>query len=48
MREQNPRTTTLIVLVSIIVTVIGVYNFERFLNVVCLIDTMPTLSKHCK
>ena len=48
MREIKPWTTTLVVTVSIIATSIGVYNPELFLNTVCLINTMPAISKHCK
>lgn len=48
MREIKPWTTSVVVIVSIIATSIGVYNLERFLNTVCMIDTMPAISKHCK
>lgn len=48
MPEIKPWTTTLVVAVSIIATSIGVYNLESFLNTVCLINTMPTISKYCK
>ncbi len=48
MRDPQHLTITLVVIVSIIATAIGVQNFERFLNTMCLIDTMPTINKHCK
>ncbi|BAZ31589.1 hypothetical protein NIES4074_40620 [Cylindrospermum sp. NIES-4074] len=48
MHEIKPWTTTLVVIVSVIATSIGVYNLELFLNTTCLIDTMPANLKHCK
>lgn len=48
MHEIKPWTTTLVVIVSIIATSIGVYNLEWFLNSTCVVNTMPTISKHCK
>ncbi|MDM9383759.1 hypothetical protein QUB80_24035 [Chlorogloeopsis sp. ULAP01] len=48
MRETDPWVTILILAMSVIATAIGVYNFELFLNFICLIDTLPNVSKHCK
>ncbi len=48
MREIKPWTTSVVVMVSIIATSIGVYNLELFLNTVCLINTMPAVNKDCK
>ncbi len=41
MREIDPWVTILVIVISVIATAIGVYNFELFLNFICLIDTLP-------
>ncbi len=48
MREIKPWTTTVVVIISIIATYMGVYNLEWFLNTICVINSMPNMSKHCQ
>ncbi len=48
MRDRNPWTMWIVVVVAVSATAIGIHNFEWFLNVTCLVDTMPTTSRHCK
>jgi pyrroline-5-carboxylate reductase len=47
MREMKPWTTSLVVVISVAATWVGVYNFEWLLNKTCVVQTLPNFSNHC-